>query len=60
MDSTLKSDYRRSHSPKQETNRGKFDGELKATEHQGELPIGTKIKMLNWQQYKEFAHFSNL
>jgi hypothetical protein len=31
-----------------------MDQWLKATEHQGDLPIGTKITMANWQQYKQF------
>jgi hypothetical protein len=32
------------------TSRSEFDGWLKATEHQGDLPIGTKITLSNWQQ----------
>ena len=40
------------------TNRSEFDGWLKSTEHQGDLPIGTKITMSNWQQYKEFMPFA--
>jgi Protein of unknown function (DUF1329) len=39
------------------TSRSEFDGWLKSTEHQGDLPIGTKITMSNWQQYKEFMPF---
>lgn len=39
----------------QETvDRSEIDQWLKASEHQGDLPIGTKITMANWQQYKQF------
>ncbi len=27
---------------------------VKDSQHQGNLPIGTKITMANWQQYKQF------
>jgi hypothetical protein len=38
----------------QSTDRSEMDQWLKASEHQGDLPIGTKITMANWQQYKQF------
>jgi hypothetical protein len=34
--------------------RSEVDQWLKASEHQGDLPIGTKITMSNWQQYQQF------
>jgi hypothetical protein len=36
------------------TDRSEVDQWLKASEKQGELPVGTKITMQNWQQYKRF------
>ena len=38
----------------QSTDRSEMDQWLKISEHQGDLPIGTKITMSNWQQYQEF------
>ena len=38
----------------QSTDRSEMDQWLKASERQGELPVGTKITMANWQQYKQF------
>ncbi|MBV8054228.1 MAG: DUF1329 domain-containing protein, partial [Deltaproteobacteria bacterium] len=38
----------------QSTDRSEMDQWLKASEHQGDIPIGTKITMANWQQYKQF------
>jgi len=38
----------------QTTDRSEMDQWLKASEKQGDLPIGTKITMSNWQQYKQF------
>jgi len=39
------------------TDRSELDTFLKATENQGDLPVGTKITMQNWQQYKAFMPF---
>jgi hypothetical protein len=39
------------------TDRSELDGFLKATQNQGELPVGTKITMDNWQKYKAFMPF---
>src|SRR5260370_10480945 len=38
----------------QSTDRSEMDQWLKASEHQGDLPIGTKITMANWTQYRQF------
>jgi hypothetical protein len=38
----------------QATDRSEIDDWLKASEKQGDLPIGTKVNMQNWQQYKQF------
>jgi hypothetical protein len=34
--------------------RSEVDEWLKTSEHQGDLAIGTKITMSNWQQYRQF------
>lgn len=36
------------------TDRSEMDQWLKMSENQGDLAIGTKITMANWQQYKQF------
>jgi Protein of unknown function (DUF1329) len=41
----------------QATDRSEMDQWLKASEHQGDVPIGTHITMSNWQQYKQFMPF---
>ena len=41
----------------QATDRSEMDQWLKASEHQGDVPIGTRITMSNWQQYKQFMPF---
>ncbi len=38
----------------QSTDRSAMDQWLKDSEHQPDLPLGTKITPANWQQYKEF------
>jgi hypothetical protein len=38
----------------QSTDRSAMDQWMKDTEHQPDLPLGTKITTANWQQYKEF------
>ncbi|MGH7840279.1 MAG: DUF1329 domain-containing protein [Candidatus Binataceae bacterium] len=38
----------------QSTDRSEIDQWIKASANQGDLPIGTKITMANWQQYKQF------
>jgi hypothetical protein len=38
----------------QSTDRSEMDQWVKDTANQGELPVGTKITMSNWQQYKNF------
>jgi len=38
----------------QQTDRSEMDQWLKDSQKQGELPVGTKITMQNWQQYKQF------
>jgi hypothetical protein len=38
----------------QSTDRSEMDQWLKTSEHQGDLPVGTKITMANWQQYQQF------
>src|ERR1700726_4889918 len=42
----------------QSTDRSELDEFLKATANQGaEPPVGTKITVANWQQYKQFLPF---
>jgi hypothetical protein len=36
------------------TDRSEIDQWIKMSANQGEIPIGTKITMANWQQYKQF------
>jgi hypothetical protein len=36
------------------TDRSEMDQWIKDTANQGDLPVGTKITMANWQQYKNF------
>ena len=43
-----------SRSRAQTTDRSAVDDWLKMSEKQGDVPIGTKITMQNWQQYKQF------
>src|SRR5580704_17098639 len=43
-----------SRSRAQATDRRAFDDWLKMSEKQGDVPMGTKITMQNWQQYKQF------
>ncbi|HZP44008.1 MAG TPA: DUF1329 domain-containing protein [Candidatus Binataceae bacterium] len=38
----------------QSTDRSEMDQWIKDTANQGDLPVGTKITMSNWQQYKNF------
>ena len=38
----------------QSTDRSEMDQWMKDTQNQGQLPVGTKITMSNWQQYKQF------
>src|SRR5712691_10261956 len=38
----------------QDTDRSAMDQWIKESEHQGDLPVGTKITTANWQQYKQF------
>jgi hypothetical protein len=38
----------------QQTDRNEMNDWLKMTENQGDIPVGTKITMQNWQQYKQF------
>src|ERR1700758_3432546 len=38
----------------QQTDRSEMDGWLKMSQNQGDIPVGTKITMQNWQQYKAF------
>src|ERR1700758_4222993 len=38
----------------QQTDRSEMDGWLKMSQNQGDIPVGTKITMQNWQQYKQF------
>jgi len=38
----------------QSTDRSEMDQWVKASEKQGDLPVGTKITTSNWQQYKQF------
>jgi hypothetical protein len=38
----------------QATDRSEMDQWMKDSEHQGDLPVGTKITPSNWQQYKQF------
>jgi hypothetical protein len=38
----------------QSTDRSEMDQWMKASEKQGDLPVGTKITMSNWQQYQQF------
>jgi hypothetical protein len=40
--------------PQASTDRSEMDQWVKDTANQGELPVGTKITMANWQQYKQF------
>ncbi|HKV54987.1 MAG TPA: DUF1329 domain-containing protein, partial [Candidatus Binataceae bacterium] len=37
-----------------QTDRSEMNDWLKATQNQGEIPVGTTITMANWQQYKQF------
>jgi len=39
------------------TDRSELDQFLKDTQNQGDLPVGTKITMQNWEQYKAFMPF---
>jgi hypothetical protein len=39
------------------TDRSELDDFLKATQNQGDLPVGTKITMENWEKYKAFMPF---
>jgi hypothetical protein len=39
------------------TDRTELDTFLKDTQNQGDLPVGTKITMQNWEQYKAFMPF---
>jgi hypothetical protein len=39
------------------TDRSELDDFLKATANQGDLPVGTKITMDNWEKYKAFMPF---
>ncbi len=38
----------------QQTDRNEMNDWLKMSENQGDIPVGTKITMQNWQQYKQF------
>jgi hypothetical protein len=38
----------------QSTDRSEMDQWIKDTANQGDLPVGTKVTMANWQQYKNF------
>src|ERR1700761_8775307 len=38
----------------QQTDRSEMDDWLKMSQKQGDVPMGTKITMQNWQQYKQF------
>ena len=38
----------------QNTDFSEMDQWVKDTAHQGDIPVGTKITMSNWQQYKAF------
>jgi hypothetical protein len=38
----------------QSTDRSEIDQWVKDTANQGEIPVGTKVTMSNWQQYKNF------
>jgi hypothetical protein len=38
----------------QQTDRSEMDDWLKMSQKQGDIPVGTKITMQNWQQYKQF------
>jgi len=38
----------------QQTDRSEMNDWLKMSQNQGDIPIGTKITMQNWQQYKQF------
>jgi len=39
------------------TDRSELDQWLKMSEKQGDIPVGTKINMSNWQQYQQFMPF---
>jgi hypothetical protein len=38
----------------QQTDRSEMDDWVKMSQNQGDIPVGTKITMQNWQQYKQF------
>jgi hypothetical protein len=41
----------------QQVDRSEMDQWLAASEKQGDIPVGTKITMSNWQQYQQFMPF---
>src|SRR5579862_9648772 len=40
-----------------QVDRSEMDQWIAASEKQGDLPVGTKITMSNWQQYQQFMPF---
>ena len=38
----------------QQTDRSEMNDWIKMSQNQGDIPVGTKITMQNWQQYKQF------
>jgi hypothetical protein len=40
-----------------QVDRSEMDAWLTASEKQGDIPVGTKITMSNWQQYQQFMPF---